>query len=270
MRHVLVSLALLSLILAGCEGSSGPAADAGGRDLATGGADGGSGVDAGGDAEVGGGAEDSGGPVGTAHPNWPGATWEEFVPAPAERATYHVTTFGNTELDLEARIVEDAEFLGETWTAIVVGELEPGHDGMAIFLDLSTPWTARVKGVTVYSADYADGPSMTESFSDPIVIPLDRAVGDTTQLDTTITGNYRGMEDELGVSYEIGPESYDSSVDVPFGTLDGCVTIAATLSGELIGTGTIDVEVVAHPEQRIVRWVDSPGFLLAELKEGWH
>lgn len=61
----------------------------------------------------------------------------------------------------------------------------------------------------------------------------------------------------------------DGEVTVPFGTLTGCVILEATIPGDLGGPDGFVAEVIAHPEQRIVKWTDSPGFLLLELKEAW-
>lgn len=159
--------------------------------------------------------------------------------------------------------------MGGTWDRIVAGEIQPGKDGMAIYLDLSTPWLAKVKGVEVFGENDTDGPVMVETFKDPITITLDKPGNEKTTISTTISGDYGGFQDEMDVNYEIWVETYNGSVTVPYGKLDGCVIIKAKLTGELIGSGELLVEVAAHPKQRIVKWTDASGFIWAELKEGW-
>ena len=224
------------------------------------------------DVVTGGGGEDDttgGGGGENAHPYWSGADWDNFLPSADESAVYHVTTFDSEEMDLTAHLVEGVAWRGGTWTQIVVGELEAGKDGMAIYVDLSTPWLARAKGVEVYDTNTTDGPSMVEWFDDPIVIPLDTAAGVPTNFSTTINGNYGGWEASMGVNYSIEIIAYDKTVTLDSGELTGCVEMIATLTGELIGDGEVQAVIMAHPEQRIVSWVDSPGFLDAVLKELW-
>lgn len=206
---------------------------------------------------------------GNPHPYWIGADWDTFLPAPGETAVYAVKTFAQAEMDLTASLERGVAYEGGTWDRIVIGTLAPGSDGSAIYVDLSIPWTARVKGIVVYDANTAGGPLMTETFADPIVIPLDKAAGQTTTITTTIQGSYSGFEDDLDVTYVAGVVSYDETREVPYGNLSGCAHFRATLSGELIGTGELVVDVWAHPQQRIVEWVDAPGFILARLKSAW-
>jgi len=204
------------------------------------------------------------------HDYWPGVDWDTFFPGPEKSAVYQVTTFDQVQKDLTARVVYDVEWKGGTWTQIVVGDLEPGKDGMAIYFDKSEPWVIKAKGVVVYGENVTDGPLMTEFFTDPIVISLNKDTGDSQEIDTQINGEYDGFVDDMGVTYAIEFTSFDSEVTVPAGTYSGCADLKATLGGELMGgTQTIDVEIKIHPKQTIVHWVDSPGFGLAELKTEW-
>lgn len=203
------------------------------------------------------------------HPYWENVDWDSFFPGPEMSAVYHVTTFGQDEKDLTAHVVYDVEWKGGTWTQLVVGVLEPGNDGMAIYFDKTEPWVIKAKGVEVYDADTTDGPVMVEYFYVPIVVPLSKSVAETTEFSTTINGNYSGFEDSMGVNYSIAAQSYDWTQTVPAGEYGECAKIIATLTGELIGSGSVEAEIVAHPTQTIIRWVDSPGFILAELKSEW-
>jgi hypothetical protein len=209
------------------------------------------------------------GSVAHPHPHWTGAGWDDFLPLPGETAVYTVTTFGQEEKDLNAFLERDVSFEGGTWDRIVVGSLVPGEDGSAIYLDLSTPWSVRVKGIQVFDTTDLDGPMMTEVFAEPIVIPLDTPQGQTTTIETTISGTYGDFESDMGVVYKAKIVSYDAEHEVPYGTLTGCVHFQAELSGELIGETALIVDVWAHPQQRIIEWVDAPGFILARLKSAW-
>lgn len=217
-----------------------------------------------------GGEQDTGGTAGHPHDYWADVDWDTFFPDPSKSAVYHVTTFSQVEKDLTARLVENVEWMGGMWTQIVVGELTAGNDGMAIYFDRSEPWVIKAKGVVVYSEDVAEGPAMTEYFDEPVQIQLNKDVGIDQEISTDINGDYNGFTDTMGVNYSIGFEAFDAEVTVPAGTYQGCAHLKAVLGGELMGDGnTIDVEIMVHPKQTILKWVDSPGFLLAELKTEW-
>ncbi|HON26060.1 MAG TPA: hypothetical protein PLJ73_09135 [Myxococcota bacterium] len=205
------------------------------------------------------------------HPHWDGAAWETFIPGEDETALYHIVPYGPDEFDLTARLFHNVEWKGGTWSQIVVGDLEPGKDGMAIYVDLSEPWVARAKGVEVYSSDYEAGVGQVEYFTEPIVLPLDQAAGESTKVDTTMIGKFRDHEEGegVGVSYTIKVESYDYVYEAPWGDLPGCVKIVVTLSGDFAGGNEIPVEVIAHPTQRIVFWESTPAFVSVAIKEAW-
>lgn len=205
------------------------------------------------------------------HPHWDGAAWDTFIPGEDETALYHIVPYGPDEFDLTARLFHNVEWKGGTWSQIVVGDLEPGKDGMAIYVDLSEPWVARAKGVEVYSSDYEAGVGQVEYFTEPIVLPLDQAAGESTKVDTTMIGKFRDHEEGegVGVSYTIKVESYDYVYEAPWGDLPGCVKIVVTLSGDFAGGNEIPVEVIAHPTQRIVFWESTPAFISVAIKEAW-
>lgn len=209
---------------------------------------------------------------GTPHPFWgTGVIWESFLPADGETAVYTVRTFQQEELDLTAYLEHNVEWKGGTWSRIVLGSTQPGAQGQTIYVDLSVPWQASVKGIEVFDEQTTDGPMMVEYFDDPIVLPLNLELGSTFHHETTIHGNYNGFEDSMGIVYDMEVTSYDDGWETDLGFLEGCVKIVVTLSGELIGSegAILEVEIVAHPEQRIVHWVDAPGFILLDLKEAW-
>ena len=207
--------------------------------------------------------------AGNPHDYWAGADWDTFFPAAGETATYQVTTFSQTQKTLMARVVEDAAFKGGNWSKIVVGDLEPGKDGTAIYFDKSTPWVIKAKGIEVFSADVPDGPMMTEWFDDTLDIPLNKDVGEKTTISTEINGEYNGFADKMDVTYEIEWETFDAEVTVPAGVYDGCAILKATLGGELIGGTPLILRIKLHPDQKIIFWEDSPGFTLVELQTDW-
>jgi hypothetical protein len=234
-------LILLSLTLAfsGCDSSSGGGSEPGEDTTVTPGEDTLPG-------------EDTAGPVEDEHPHWPGVAWDTFWPAAGESAVYAATTVGGALKDVTARVERDVEWNGEIWTRIVAGTLEPGQDGVAIYLDDSDPWQVRAKGIEAYSAEYADGPSITEFFEDPIVIPLAPEVDTPTHIETTLKSTFYGEAMDIGVVYDNPVKTYDGEVTVPFGTLDGCIILEATITGDLGGPDGFVAEVIAHPEQRNV------------------
>jgi hypothetical protein len=203
------------------------------------------------------------------HPYWPGVNWDSFVPGEGKTAVYHVETVTNEQADVTAHIEREVAWEGGTWTAIVVGDLEPGKDGTAIYIDDSVPWQVLVKGVESYSTGYADGPTVREYMEDPMVIPLAPEAGVTTHVETVLKSTFYGQTEDMAVVYDIVVESYDADVTVAYGTLSGCIKMKVLVGGDLGGPNGFEVEIVAHPEQTIVKWTDAPGFIHLELKEAW-
>lgn len=213
---------------------------------------------------------DPGTQTGNPHSYWPNADWDTVWPEEGETATYQGQLFGGAIVDIVAHMdYTPVDWKGGSWSRLIAGTPEPGKTGFVVYFDRSEPWNPKAKGVEVYSETTTDGPSMVEWFDDPLAIGMDKPEGSKETVSTQISGDYGGFSDTMGVNYEYNIVSYDASVDVPYGTVDGCMHIQIILSGELIGTGTITVDTWLHPEQFFVKLTDAPGFAILELKEAW-
>jgi len=216
------------------------------------------------------GTTDPGKPAGNPHPYWANADWDTAWPEQGETAVYRAVLFGGEEKDVSAYMDHTpVEWKGGTWIRAIIGTPEPGKDGFIVYFDKSEPWNPKAKGVEVYSANVADGPSMVEWFDEPLEINMDGSEGSKNTISKEINGDYGGFEDSMGANYAFTIVSYEASVDVPYGTVDGCMHIQLDLSGELIGPGSIVVDAYLHPDQFFIKMTDTPGFALIELKEGW-
>lgn len=213
---------------------------------------------------------DPGKPVGNPHTYWPGADWDTVWPEQGETAVYRAVLFGGDEKDVPAYMdYTPVDWKGGTWSRAVIGTPEPGNDGFIVYFDRSVPWNPTAKGVEVFSSNVADGPSMVEWFDPPATMNMDQPEGTSNTVPRDVHGEYGGFDDTMGANYKGTFVSYDASGDVPFGTVEGCMHIQIDLSGELIGAGSILIDVFLHPEQFLVKMTDTPGFALIELKEGW-
>ena len=124
-------------------------------------------------------------------------------------------------------------------------------------LEIPAVVTTQVEETTEAAAETTQAVAMTP------------AAGETITVETVMDSTNYGSGGELEVEYEIEIETYDGEVEVPFGALTDCFVLRATVGGDLDGPNGFEVEIVAHPEQRIVRWTDTPGFLLLELQDAW-
>ncbi len=195
------------------------------------------------------------------HPHWQ-VGWQDFFPDENESAVYRSTPYGGEAEDLQTHLEYDVEYEGGTWTRIVIGEPEPDHTGVAIYINETAPWVVEVKGVASYNKD---GSGFTESFDTPITFRLDTALDVETVYDGEIS-MFGG--DPMDVTYAVTVTDFNADVTVPYGTLSGCMEVKIAVSGEFLGDDLV-VTIYAHPEHRIVSWTDPPGFMSLELVEGW-
>jgi len=134
---------------------------------------------------------------------------------------------------------------------------------VAIYLHLVNPWVVEVKGAESYlTTTYA----LKEVFDTPLVFRLDGEEGETA----TYTGAIRvGESNPMDVTYTVKATDYDAEVTVAYGTLTGCALFDVTVSGTFMGDFDLQLQIVAHPVQHIVKWTDPPGGRSIELLTGW-
>jgi len=194
-------------------------------------------------------------------------------PAEGKTATYEVETWGGLVMNVPAHVEYDVEWKGGTWTVLVIGTLEEGVDGLAIYLDFSEPGVPRLKGTEGYSSSLPDGQVQREWFEEPMPVDLMGALDGTTRFEEPILLSFT---DDEGAAYDMWVEteivSSSDSIEVPFGVVEDCLHLAVTAGGPYIGglDASFTLHVWAHPEQFVVMITEMPVFARIELLEGWH
>jgi len=256
----------IGVLLAACGGNSssaGPGEDTPGTpaDTAEPGQDGtGSGDD------VTGPGEDTK-PAGDKHIAW-GVSWDDFWPDPSLTATYVTTPLGGGQTtELVATWKENVEWRGGTWLMLAIGEAVPGKSGMAVYIDRSEPWVAKVKGAAVFNETSKNGPFLEEWWDEPLIVDFNMAVGEKIKVEskqhTTIDGEDMSLED---MSYELTIEKVDGAITVLAGEFKDCML----LHGKIGGPFELEADIWLHPEQFGLKIDDSPLGATIELKEAWH
>lgn len=203
-----------------------------------------------------------------AHPTF-GTSWASVWPGDGATASYLVTRFDGSTVELPAVMEYGVEFRGSTVDRLIVGTAEPGHEGWALYFDRTTPWVLTVFASEVYETDTASGPSLTEMFVPPIDFDGTIGVGETFSIETTITLEFPGASpDTLGVSYSMMPATIEDSVTVPFGTVDGVMRLEAQVGGDFIG-GLFNVTLWLDSELGLVRFEGAPAWDVMELVTPW-
>lgn len=194
-------------------------------------------------------------------------------PAEGQTATYEVETWGGQVMNVPAHIEYDVEWKGGTWTVLVIGTLEDGSYGLAIYLDFSEPGIPSFKGTEGYSATLPDGQAQREWFEEPMPVDLMGALDGTTPFEEPI---FLSFTDDEGAAHDIWVEteilSPSDSIEVPFGVVEGCLHLTVTAGGPYIGgpDASMTMDVWAHPEHFVVMITEMPVFARIELLEGWH
>ena len=208
------------------------------------------------------------------HPAWP-IPWEPmWKGAEAKGAFYRVQIMGSDWMELQAHFDLGVEWRGETWDRLVLGTVEPGQDGVAMYFSRPEPWVLRLWGVAQTSADRED--MVLEYFADPPELDLALLPGDPP----TIEGDMM-VEDGLGT---FGPAAAVLTVEwVGIEELEVGLGEMATinayhlrfgLGGDFYASGdgggvTLSSDLWLHPEQFIVRWEPGPADGPMELSHRW-
>lgn len=206
------------------------------------------------------------------HPFW-GAGWDDVWPAEGETAVYEAETWGGEILEITARIEYGVEWQGETWTAFVLGVPEEGESGLVVYLDRSTPWVPAFKGAEGHTPTLPAGQVQQEWFEEPMPMDLLGDVGHSFRHEAPMFLSFLGGRDAFAhdIYYEMEILSLTDTVEVPFGTLEGCFHLGMKVGGPYIGGADafFTADVWAHPEQFVVSVNEMPVFARIELKEGW-
>ena len=175
-------------------------------------------------------------------------------------------------MELPAHFEYGVEWQGGTWDRLVIGTVEPGQDGAALYFARPEPWVLLLWGVEQTSADRDD--AVLEYFDQPQELDFTLLPDDPP----TIEGNMRVAFE--GVSSDPTPAVYAfewvgvETVEVPAGTFDGAFHISVGLGGDFYPLGpegeiTTFSELWLHPEQLILRWDMGPAGGPIELATPW-
>jgi hypothetical protein len=199
-----------------------------------------------------------------------GLSWRDMFPPDGATATYRVTTYEGTTLDLPATLEYGVEWRGGTWDRFVIGTPEPGNEAQVVYFDRSSPWGLVVKGDEVFSAAITDGPEMVEVFDEPFVFDGSGLPDTPFEGGTRITVELPGdIVMTVGVNYLLEVLALGEDVEVPAGSLGPTVQLQATVGGELLGGTTFTLGLWLHPEQFLVKMTDGPAFATIELLTPW-
>jgi hypothetical protein len=212
---------------------------------------------------------------GDLHPAW-GISWQAmWNGAEARMAIYRVQLMGSEWMELPARFEFGVEWRGATWDRLVIGTVEIGQWGAALYFSRPEPWVLRLWGVAQTSPERDD--VVMEYFAEPQDLDLKLLPGAAP----TLTGDM--MVEHGSGTFGPSPAVFQAEwvgvddVAVPFG--DPATTIAAYhlrfgLGGDFYPTqpgGEITVfsDLWLSPEEFIVRWDPGPAGGPLELVEPW-
>jgi hypothetical protein len=204
------------------------------------------------------------------HPAW-GISWSALWQAVEGRAaTYRTQIMGSEAMELQARFEFGVDWQDGTWDRLVIGTVEPGQWGAALYFSRPAPWVLRLWGVATTSAERDD--MILEYFAEPP--ELDFAL--LPDEPPTIEGALM-VEHGFG-SFGPAPATFrvevvgSEDVTVPAGVITGAYHLRFGLAGEFYGTD-IDIaffsDLWLHPDQLVVKWDTGPAGGPIELSAPW-
>ncbi|MBN2114485.1 MAG: hypothetical protein JW785_10205 [Acidimicrobiia bacterium] len=206
------------------------------------------------------------------HPTWQ-VRWGEVWPAETAAATYLVQIMGSDTLEVPARLEYGLDWQGGTWDRLVLGTLEPGQDGAALYFARPEPWVLRLWGVAQTSTDRED--VVLEHFE----VPQDLDFTSLPDSPPTLEGSL--LVEHQGGTFGPVPAIFQvewvgvEDVEVAAGLIPGTYHVRFGLGGEfyaLDGEGEIEFfsDLWLHPEQFIVKWEPGPAGGPIELSTPWN
>ncbi len=211
---------------------------------------------------------------GDLHPAW-GISWSVMWRGiGVQVGHYRTEIMGGESVELPAHFEFGVDWRGGTWDRLVIGTLEPGQYGAALYFSRPEPWVLRLWGVAQTSPDRED--MVLEYFE----VPPDLDLGLLPDSPPTIEGNML-VEQGLGISDPI-PAVFQVEwvgvevLEVGLGEMDTLETyhLRIGLGGDFYPQGpggeiTFFSDLWLHPEQMIVRWEPGPAGGPIELSIRW-
>jgi hypothetical protein len=205
------------------------------------------------------------------HPAW-AIGWAGIWPPPEATAVYRVQLMGSEWMDLPAHFEYGVAWREGTWDRLVIGTVEPGEWGAALYFSRPEPWVLRLWGVAETSPDrddvvleYFDNPQDLDLGLLPETVPalegdmiVEHGFGTFGPVPALFAAEWVGLED----------------VTVPAGTITGAYHLRFGLAGDFYGADpgseiTFFSDLWLHPEQLIVKWDMGPAGGPMELAEPW-
>jgi len=208
---------------------------------------------------------------GDLHPSW-GVNWSALWPPEGATATYRVQIMGSDWIDLPAHFEYGVDWRGCTWDRLVIGTVESGQYGAALYFSRPEPWVLRLWGVEQTSTDRDD--TVLEYFEYPQDLDFSLLPDDPPTLEGSML-----VEHGFGTSGPI-PAVYrmegvgEEAVAVPAGTIEGAYHIRFGLGGDFYPLGPggeigFFSDLWLHPEHLIVKWEPGPAGGPIELVTPW-
>jgi hypothetical protein len=211
---------------------------------------------------------------GDLHPAW-GISWSAIWRAIASQVGHYRTQImGGETVELAAHFEFDVPWRGGTWDRLVIGTLEPGQYGAALYFSRPEPWVLRLWGVAQTAPDRED--TVYEYFEVPQNLDLSLLPDNPP----TLEGNML-VEAGFGTGEPI-PAVFRmewvgvEELDVGLGGTETLETyhLRIGLGGDFypLGPGgeiTLYSDLWLHPEQFIVRWEPGPAGGPIELSIPW-
>lgn len=211
---------------------------------------------------------------GDLHPAW-GVSWS-IMWRSVEPQTGHYCTqiMGGDTVELAARFEFGVPWRGGTWDRLVIGTVEPGQYGAALYFSRPEPWVLRLWGVAQTAPDRDD--TVYEYFEVPQDLDLSLLPDDPP----TIEGNMLvehgfGTGDPIPAIFRIEWVGIED-IEVGLGEMATLETyhLRIGLGGDFYPAGPGgEIEFFSdlwlHPEQMIVKWDPGPAGGPIELSSHW-
>jgi len=210
---------------------------------------------------------------GDAHPAW-GYSWTGIWEGrEAMTATYRTQIVGSDWMELPAHFEFGLDWRGGTWDRLVIGTVEPGQYGAALYFSRPEPWVLRLWGVEETS------PDRDEAVLEYFEVPQDLDFTLLPEAPPSLEGNMlvalgEGTSEPAPAVYRMEWVGIEE-LEVPAGAFEDAIHVSFGLGGDFYPAGpggevTFHSDLWLHPEQLILKCDMGPAGGPLELAEPWH
>jgi len=158
-----------------------------------------------------------------------------WPPDPGTSFLYAVTEWTLDEFEFTATIIGDDLFEGETYTKLEFGDLFKATSiGVEVWYDLTTPGKAGFAGANMFWSDASLGSFIMD---DPVYLTINPIVDDP--ISDTATGIFtEPVNGDVPLTMVVTTTTLDldTSVTVPYGTVDNCLKIKVDIDEDFAHT----------------------------------